>query len=129
MPSARGVFIKLCDILLNIPLFPPFLRGTLGTRFNNRTHVYKFNFVDKQAKGLGTPVTDQKRELFYGIIAEIWPVQLSAAVNRVHAVYGYFDSLPLSGCFKFMNVRIFISPVMLNSELISFTVAPEADAY
>jgi len=39
MPSARGVFIEFCDILLNIPLFPPFLRGTFDARFINRTQV------------------------------------------------------------------------------------------
>src|SRR6056297_1469011 len=39
MPSARGVFIKLCDILLNIPLFPPFLRGTFDTQIKNRTQA------------------------------------------------------------------------------------------
>jgi len=41
MPSARGVFIEFCDILLNIPLFPPFLRGTFDARFINRTQVNK----------------------------------------------------------------------------------------
>src|SRR6056297_1223494 len=44
MPSARGVFIEFCDILLNIPLFPPFLRGTFDGRFINRTQVYNTPF-------------------------------------------------------------------------------------
>jgi len=68
------VFIEFCDILLNIPLFPPFLRGTFDTRFINRTQVYRFNTTSQM-----------KKTLFFFFL--LFPILVYGQENKEH-----FDS-------------------------------------